>query len=603
MPVTEIITIVNNSGKIISTGKQLVGIFKEAQATYREKREEARIQRGIQRAKTFDVTPRTIHEIKEKSVYEDDRRTVRSGPGRRRSHDDGDDTRSSASSRYTHRSRRTHRPPSPDQPSRPMLTASNLKTHSEVSATSPSTAPKAYRSPYAESSPRDMQLSRPTLVHSATMPLPRPIPVPAPTPSSTPVTLTTSRSETSIPKKKKEIDMNLAYGDVPPDLAERHDLDPKHSEETGDATENQALGLIEKIESFLEEAHCVHHTANSMINKLQEKPEAAAAVALSLAELSTLLGKMSPAFLGLVKGGSPAIFALLSSPQFLIGTSVVAGIVVVMFGGWKIIKRIGEVNAAKALETPFEMQPMAAAAAPAAAPSAAPPTAFPAPPQTEASYDEALVLEEELSTIESWRRGISPYGEDEAADVELMSREAERALREQYYFEENEGADSLVDPDDSISRVGYKHHRRPKSHRSGHTHRSSGSRRHREEGDVEVPERKSSKAYHKEGSSSGRSHHSHRSHRDRGEGESEVAESVRSHRSHRSSRSTRTMKTIEDSPREEDGDGEGSFTMDVALRPKKANMLRMLFKRKKERDEKEKAGKESSKRSVVSVMV
>lgn len=597
-----------------------MGIFKEAQATYREKREEAKIQRGIQRAKTFDVTPRAIHDItEEKSHYEDDRRTVlRDGSGRRRSHDDGDDTRSYASSRYSHRSRRSTRPRSPDaaQPSRPMLTASNLKTHSEVSATSPSTAPKAYRPPYAESSPRDMQLSRPTLVHSATMPLPQPVPVPVPVPmpvqipSSGPVALSPSRSDTSLHKKKKSIDMNLAYGEIPPDLAERKDLDKHEPVDSGDATENQALSLIEKIENFLEEAHCVHHTANSMIDKLQEKPEAAAAVALSLAELSALLGKMSPAFLGLVKGGSPAIFALLSSPQFLIGTSVVAGIVVVMFGGWKIIKRIGEVSAQKALETPFEMQPMAAT--PAAAPSAAPaaPTVVSPAPKTEASYDDALVLEEELSTIESWRRGITPYGEDEAADVELMSREAERALREQYYFEDNEGNDSLVDPDDSISRVGFKHHRRPKSHRSGYSHRSSGSRRHRddEEREMEIPERRSStgKSYYKEGSSSGRSHHSSRSHRDKErdrDGHSEVAESVRSHRSHRSSRSTRTMKTIEDRPREEEEDGEGPFTTDVAIRPKKANMLRMLFKRKKERDEKEREGKESSKRSVVSVMV
>jgi len=408
--------------------------------------------------------------------------------------------------------------------------------------------------------------------------------------------LTPSRSDTSLHKKKKDIDMNLAYGNIPPDLAERHDLDLKHEQEAGDVTENQALGLIERIESFLEEAHCVHHTANSMIGKLQEKPEAAAAVALSLAELSALLGKMSPSFLGLVKGGSPAIFALLSSPHFLIGTSVVVGITVVMFGGWKIIQRISENNAAKAMEQPFEMQPMSTPTASASIPQ---PVPVPMPaPQTAVSYDEALVLDDELSTIESWRRGISSYGEDEAADVELMSREAERALREEYYFEQNDADDSLVDPDDSISRVGVKRSHRPKSHRSGHTHRSSSSRKHHED-DMEIPERKSSKSYNKEGSSSGSRHH--REHRDNGE--SEVAESVRSHRSHRSSRSTRTratMKTIEDSPREEEEAEEGGpFTMDISLRPKKANMLRQLFKRKKDRDEQEKG----SRKSVVSVLV
>ena len=62
------------------------------------------------------------------------------------------------------------------------------------------------------------------------------------------------------------------------------------------------------------------------------------------------------------------------------------------------------------------------------------------------------------------------------------------------------------------------------------------------------------------------------------------------------------MKTIEDSPREEEEAEEGGpFTMDIALRPKKTNMLRQLFKRKKESDVKEK--EKGSRRSVVSVLV
>ena len=43
-----------------------------------------------------------------------------------------------------------------------------------------------------------------------------------------------------------------------------------------------------------------------------------------------------------------------------------------------------------------------------------------------AGFDEALVLEEELSTIESWRRGIVPFGEDEQAEADV-DEEAEAA--------------------------------------------------------------------------------------------------------------------------------------------------------------------------------
>ncbi|CAK7245235.1 MAG: hypothetical protein STHCBS139747_006808 [Sporothrix thermara] len=161
--------------------------------------------------------------------------------------------------------------------------------------------------------------------------------------------------------------MDLAYGDIPPDLGLRVDLDP------------------------------VDH------------PEAAAAVALTLAELSALLSKLSPAFLGAVKGGSPAVFALLASPQFLIGTSIAVGVTVILFGGWKIVKRISEVRTARedaklafesADQAKAQQQPnMGSGPVPALAASNAPALC----PE---AYDEALVLEEELSTIESWRRGI-----------------------------------------------------------------------------------------------------------------------------------------------------------------------------------------------------
>ncbi|KAG7285687.1 hypothetical protein NEMBOFW57_007980 [Staphylotrichum longicolle] len=579
MPATEFITIINNSGKVISTGKHLVNIFKEAQAAYKDRKDAAKAERaGIKRAKTFDVTPRgdPYYDDYYYGRYADE---IDHAYDHRRSYDD--DGRSHASSRYTRASRRSHRPRSPERPF-PALTEGNLKTHSEVTATSPS---KAYRSPYAETAPRDMQLSRPTLA----LGLPPPPMACAPPVASGAIVPTAERRQLvhrprSDPSlvKKKSIDMNLAYGDMPPDLASRHDLDRSHghaASDPDDPQETQALTLMDRIEDFLEEAHCVQHTASSMIENLQRNPEAAAAVALSLAELSALLGKVSPAFLGFLKGGSPAVFALLASPQFLIGAGVAVGVTVVMFGGWKIVKRI---SAAKTLEAPMEMRAIPAAAA---APTVAPEKALPpaaagagAAGASATSYDEALVLRdvEELSSIETWRRGIVAYGEAESADVELMSREAERALKEQYSRDLDE-----VEPCDSVSQVSRA--RSDRSRRSYRSHRSSRSRRHHShhDEDVEVPERKSSK-------------------KDKDGGESEAA-SERSRRSHRSSRSQGRPEgsSVSRSSRHsskvalkaiQEGDG-GDDSGSSAGKPKekKRDMIKQLFKMKKDKEDREKA--------------
>jgi hypothetical protein len=386
--------------------------------------------------------------------------------------------------------------------------------------------------------------------------------------------------------KKKSIDMDLAYGNIPPDLASRVDLDPGYQHaEPEDPREAQALTLMDRIEDFLEEAHCVHHTASTMIEHLQRNPEAAAAVALSLAELSALIGKMSPAFLGFLKGGSPAVFALLASPQFLIGTSIAVGVTVVMFGGWKIVKRIKDSTAARTLEAPLEMR--------ASLPSPAPPmsvaadkTLPPAPAgASAASYDEALVLRdvEELSSIETWRRGIVPFGGDdgESADVELMSREAERALKERFNRDLDE-----VEPCDSVSQVSRA--RSDRSRRSYRTHKSSASRRHhhshrdREE-DLEIPERKSSAGKKdKDGgaseAASEKSHRSHRSSRSRGHHEGSTVSRSSKHTSKTG------LKAIEE------GDGrDDSGSTASKPKEKKRDMIKQLFKMKKDKEDREKA--------------
>lgn len=412
-----------------------------------------------------------------------------------------------------------------------------------MSSTAPSQVPRTYRSPYAETAPRDVALSRPALVHAPTAPV---VSRTASDPS-----LCTTASNMMKKKKKKEIDMNLAYGNIPPDLASRTDLGPVTPAEERDAAwaeevrkEDEARNLMNRIDTLLDEAECVQHTATNIIDHLQRKPEAAAAVALLLAELSTLLKTMSPGFLGIVKGGSPAVFALLASPQFLIGVGVAVGVTVICFGGWKIVKRI---QAAKALAADkqasaqaFEMQDQAA---PQPGPQHRAGDAY--GPPGPGSYDDALVLDEELSTIETWRRGITPSVADaESVDMELITPEAARSVR-----------------GDAASVRTARTHRSARSHR---THRS------RKDGDAEeagaeadVPARTSSRAH-------------------TGAGTPSEAGSDRTRTTARSRATAKTeVRAIEDGSRQEDN------TLDAVLRPKekKSSMLKTLFKKKREKDE------------------
>lgn len=189
----------------------------------------------------------------------------------------------------------------------------------------------------------------------------------------------------------EEIDMNLAYGDVPPPL-------PPHPLEK----ERELNGLMAKLNGLMTEAQCVQHSATTIISSLQANPEAMAAVALTLAEISSLVAKMSPGILTVIKGSSPAIFALLASPQFLIAGGLAVGVTIVMFGGYKIIKKIQK-DAAERKEA--------------------------------ARMDEALVFDPmgDVGSIESWRRGIADVESQSVStsvDGEFITPEAERQRKE-----------------------------------------------------------------------------------------------------------------------------------------------------------------------------
>ena len=157
------------------------------------------------------------------------------------------------------------------------------------------------------------------------------------------------------------IDMNLAYGELPPDRAVAR---------IGD--EAELKGLVGTVTKLLDEAKCVQYSVTAIIANLQKNPEAMAAVALTLAEISNIVTKMSPGAVMAMKGSAPAVFALLASPQFLIAAGVGVGMTVVAFGGYKIIKKIKAKHA-----------------------------------KEEVGMDEMLEIGGDISRIEHWRRGIS----------------------------------------------------------------------------------------------------------------------------------------------------------------------------------------------------
>jgi len=175
--------------------------------------------------------------------------------------------------------------------------------------------------------------------------------------------------------------MDLAYGDASDAaLSKYNPPEPQNDQK-------QLDGLVHRAQWLLEEAHCVQHGATATIAHLQKNPDAMAAVALTLAEISNLARKMAPAALTSLKSAAPAIFALLSSPQFLIAAGVGLGATVVMFGGYKIIQRmkggaVGEDGQR-------------------------------AEPQTETEMEDMIEFNTEaLSSVEMWRRGVA----DEQAD-------------------------------------------------------------------------------------------------------------------------------------------------------------------------------------------
>jgi hypothetical protein len=244
------------------------------------------------------------------------------------------------------------------------------------------------------------------------------------------------------PRSSSSYDEHLAYGSIPPELP------PRPSQ-----TENELRSKMSMLNRLLDEADCLQYSATSTIAHLQKNPDALAAVALTLAEVSAMVSKLGPGALTSAKVAFPAVIALLASPEFLIAGGVAVGVTVVMLGGYKIIKRIQQNKKA----------------------------------QLEDNVTELRELEGDLSRIEMWRRGIADQESRSVGTTvegEFITPGAGRRLVEEGVL----APEQVVSPRKAKSESS-KRHRRPKS--AGDAE-STSRRPHRSRASASVSSKKDS---------------------------------------------------------------------------------------------------------------
>lgn len=291
--------------------KHLVNVFKEAKSAYRERKAE------IVAGRKYYLEQKRVHQLK--------------------AHGPNDDRSSSRSSKTSKQKHTSSRPDSENQ-------SHGRSARSPTSPVYPESHCRMERDLHDRPMPPGELIRRHTTRDADFTPPPSP------------------RRTMSSPS---HIDMDLAYGDIPPPLpVARPD------------EEAEFRGLVGKVKMLLDEADCVQYSVTAIIASLQKNPDAMAAVALTLAEISNIATKMAPGVLNAMKGSAPAVFALLASPQFLIAAGVGVGVTIVALGGYKIIKKIKAKNS-----------------------------------EEDASMDEMLEFHGDVDRIDNWRRGIAEVEE------------------------------------------------------------------------------------------------------------------------------------------------------------------------------------------------
>ncbi|KAF2098218.1 hypothetical protein NA57DRAFT_57382 [Rhizodiscina lignyota] len=363
------ITVVNKSGKIVSNSKHLVNVFKEARAAYRERKAEIHYTRDAEHQEK-----RARHELKRLNLEEHERQSSRSSrhsDSPRRSKSTRPPTQKPLIERGYSDSFFVNDPPAPRNGTTPPVYYSPSDGPSQPHPPKRSNTSPLQFDPHLAYG-EDVQRMEIMRRHS----------------DGSTLTATHKRRSRSL----DDIDMDLAYGELPPPLPAR-----RMDEET------ELRGKVTRLQQILDEANCLQHSVTSTIENLQKNPEALAAVGLALAEVSNLVTKMAPGALTVLKGSFPAVFALLASPQFLIAAGVGVGVTVVMLGGYKIIKRIKD-------KKELEKEP---------------------------AFEDGQMMElqsQGLGSIENWRRGIAEAEAESVGttvDGEFITPMAGRRLLEE----------------------------------------------------------------------------------------------------------------------------------------------------------------------------
>ncbi|KAL3491943.1 hypothetical protein BJX62DRAFT_116340 [Aspergillus germanicus] len=285
-PFGETIAVIDKSGQVVSTSKHLFGVFSQAKNAYRERKAQVQSERNAKIAEK--IAEREALKALQNYTIDDSPSVASSRRSRSRHHQ--------SSHRHHHRSR------------------AGSVYEQDLHSSPRGGAESIYGAPG--------EMVRRHTHHDITVRQPE-----------------ARRPPTSRSKSDAHIDMDLAYGEFHPSAIARQPS-PRRGQQLQTIDDPELSGLVSRAQWLLEEANCVQHTATATISHLQKNPDAMAAVALTLAEISNLATKMAPSALAMLKTASPAVWALLASPQFLIAAGVGLTATIVMFGGYKIVKQM-----------------------------------------------------------------------------------------------------------------------------------------------------------------------------------------------------------------------------------------------------------------------
>ncbi|KAK6526146.1 hypothetical protein TWF281_011182 [Arthrobotrys megalospora] len=107
-----------------------------------------------------------------------------------------------------------------------------------------------------------------------------------------------------------------------------------------DEEDDHLTALFTQVQDIIDHAAAAQCSVVTLVDALRREPETLAMVGLTLAEISTIVAKLSPAALAGAKLSWPVVFSFLASPQFAIVAGGVIGTTVILIGGYKIIKKM-----------------------------------------------------------------------------------------------------------------------------------------------------------------------------------------------------------------------------------------------------------------------